>query len=75
MNPFTETATFQIGSRLVPRDVILHAAENFTNALQEITEYDTWISGVSFNVSREPDIPNAVNPAFRESSVSLVVGT
>lgn len=77
MNPFTETATFQLGSRLIPREVVLDDAKGFANALQEITdEYDgTWISGVSFNVSKTPDVPNAVNPAFREASVSLVVGT
>ncbi|KAK7932726.1 FAD binding domain-containing protein [Apiospora marii] len=77
MNPFTETATFQLGSRLIPRKVVLNAAEDFAHTLQEITdEHDgAWISGVSFNVSRAPDVPNAVNPAFRDASVSLVVGT
>ncbi|KAI0123259.1 hypothetical protein BJ170DRAFT_599226 [Xylariales sp. AK1849] len=75
INPFTETATFQIGSRLIPREVITHFPKNFTTTLQEITEYGSWISGVSFSVSRAPTVPNSVNPAFRESSVSLVVGT
>ncbi|KAF2965111.1 hypothetical protein GQX73_g8445 [Xylaria multiplex] len=74
---FTKTAEYQIGSRLIPRSVILGGAgAGFVAALREIsTQYGGTISGVLFNVSRAPAVPNAVNPAFREALVSLVVGT
>ncbi|KAK8131820.1 FAD-binding domain-containing protein, partial [Apiospora sp. TS-2023a] len=78
MNPGAETATFQLGSCLIPREVILNnATKGFAHALQGITDEHegTWISGVSFNVSTASDVPNVVDPAFREASVSLVVGT
>ncbi|KAI0095757.1 putative alcohol oxidase [Nemania sp. FL0031] len=76
MNPFTETAEYQIGSRLIPRSVILDNSSGFTSALREIcSKNGGTISGVSFNVSRASPVPNAVNPAFRKASVSLVVGT
>ncbi|KAI1490699.1 putative alcohol oxidase [Biscogniauxia mediterranea] len=75
MNPPYETAEYQIGSRLIPRTVIVEKAEAFTAALRRIAAHGTWISGVSFNVSRLPTVPNSVNPAFRSSSVSLVIGT
>lgn len=75
MNPDTATATFQIGSRLIPRTVITDKTNAFTKALQDITGYGAWISGVSFNVSRTPDVPNAAFHPWRESLVSLVIGT
>ena len=77
INPFTETAVFQIGSRWIPRQVLSTATSNFTNVLRSIGENapGAYISGVSFNVSRVPVVPNAVNPAWRSASISLVVGT
>ncbi|KAI1135145.1 putative alcohol oxidase [Hypoxylon sp. FL0543] len=75
MNPYCETALFQVGGRLIPRSVILDSLDNFTDALRAIGELNTLISGVSFNVSRAPDVANAVNPAFRSASISILVGT
>jgi hypothetical protein len=75
MNPFTETAVFQLGSRWIPRKVLSSSTSDFTEALRNIGETGSWVSGVSFNVSRLPNVPNAINPAWREASISLVVGT
>lgn len=75
MNPFTETAVFQIGSRWIPRQVLSTSTSKFVDVLRHIGKSGAWISGVSFNVSRLPDVPNAVNPAWRNASISLVVGT
>lgn len=75
MNPFTETAVFQIGSRWIPREVLSTKTSDFADVLRNIGRTGAWISGVSFNVSRAPDTPNAINPAWRNASVSLVVGT
>jgi hypothetical protein len=41
MNPDTATATFQIGSRLIPRSVIVDRAHAFTKTLQNITTHGT----------------------------------
>jgi hypothetical protein len=77
MNPFTETAVYQIGSRLIPRKVVLdNSAKNFIATLREISTIDGGIIlGPSFNVSNPPPVPNAVNPAFRDAMVSIVVAT
>jgi hypothetical protein len=75
MNPFTETAVFQIGSRWIPREVLSEKTSTLAQTLQRIGKTGAWISGVSFNVSRLPNIANAVNPAWRNGSISLVVGT
>ncbi|KAJ3567274.1 hypothetical protein NPX13_g6826 [Xylaria arbuscula] len=77
MNPFTKTAGYQIGSRLIPRSAILDSGGGaFVAALCEIsTQYGGTISGVSFNVSQTPAVENAVNPASREASLSPIVGT
>ncbi|PSN65035.1 FAD-binding domain-containing protein [Corynespora cassiicola Philippines] len=76
MNPTTEMGILQIGSRLIPREVITTASENLTTSLRAINEQaGAWISGLAFNVSKPPIVPNAVNPAWRESSISLVIGT
>ncbi|KAI8935079.1 hypothetical protein NX059_007674 [Plenodomus lindquistii] len=75
MNPFTESAVFQIGSRWIPRTVLANSTEKFTEVLRDIGETGSWISGVSFDVSRLPNVPNAINPAWRKASISLVVGT
>lgn len=75
MNPDTATATFQIGSRLIPKTVISHKTHEFRKALQNITKLGTWISGVSFNAGNAPKVPNSALKAWRDSYVSLVIGT
>ncbi|KAI1175120.1 putative alcohol oxidase [Nemania sp. FL0916] len=77
MNPFTETAIYQIGSRLIPRKVVLdNFAKSFIATLREISTIDGGIIlGPSFHVSKPPPVPNAVNPAFRDALVNLVVAT
>jgi hypothetical protein len=74
MNPLTEMGIFQIGSRLIPRKVIETKSEDFVDALRKINAQGAWISGLAFNAST-PKVANAVNPAWRSSIVSLVVGT
>ncbi|KAI0380260.1 putative alcohol oxidase [Hypomontagnella monticulosa] len=75
MNPYCQTALFQVGGRLIPRSTILDSTDDFVSALRGISDLgNTLISGVSFNVSKTPSVANAVNPAFREASVSVLVG-
>lgn len=75
MASYCETALFQVGGRLIPRSILLNSLDDFTDALRQISDMNTLVSGVTFNVSKAPDIENAANPAFREASVSLLVGT
>ncbi|KAI1371219.1 putative alcohol oxidase [Hypoxylon crocopeplum] len=73
--PFTEAGVFQIGSRLIPREVILNSTKELTAAMREIGTYGAMISGLSFNATRGPNVSNSISPAFRKASVSLVIGT
>ena len=75
LNPETAIGTFQIGGRLIPRTVVTEKTHAFRKALENITQYGTWISGLAFNVSKTPDVPNAAFKAWRKSLVSIVVGT
>ncbi|XXH05345.1 hypothetical protein Hte_011771 [Hypoxylon texense] len=75
MASYCETNLFQVGGRLIPRAILLDSLDDFTDALRKISDMNTLVSGVTFNVSKTPDVENAVNPGFREASVSLLVGT
>lgn len=76
MNPVTEIGVFQIGSRLIPRDVVKSKPGELASALRAINEQaSSWISGLAFNVSRTPAFPNAVHPAWRDAALSIVIGT
>ncbi|KAF2759924.1 FAD binding domain protein [Pseudovirgaria hyperparasitica] len=75
MNPLTETSSFDIGSRLIPRRVLRDNPSGIAETMQSLQRYGIVFSGVSFNVSKPSKSPNAVNQAWRESYVSLVVGT
>ncbi|OTA53999.1 putative alcohol oxidase [Hypoxylon sp. EC38] len=75
MAPFSEVGIVQIGARLIPREIILNSTNELTAAMREIGTYGTLISGLSFNATRNPGLSNSVTSAFREASVSLVIGT
>jgi hypothetical protein len=74
MNPFTEMGIFQIGSRLIPRQVIETKPNDFSEALKKVNAQGAWVSGVAYKTN-PPAIPNAVNPSWHSSIVSLVIGT
>jgi hypothetical protein len=76
MNPQSEMGIFQIGSRLIPHKTITGSTDEFVATLRAVNERaGAWVSGLAFNASKVPVVPNAVNPAWRTSSVSLVIGT
>ncbi|PVH94758.1 FAD binding domain protein [Periconia macrospinosa] len=70
----TPVAFGQLGGRLPPRSDIEFSTTSFTGALRTIAEKGGLISGLSFNVSRMPDVPNSVLPGWRRSTISLVTG-
>ncbi|XDG05843.1 hypothetical protein ABKA04_005458 [Annulohypoxylon sp. FPYF3050] len=74
MGPFTEVGVFQIGARLIPRDVFSGRPNELTAAMREIGTQGAMISGLAFNATKNPGVPNSVTSAFRQASVSLVIG-
>ncbi|KAK8135349.1 hypothetical protein PG984_003289 [Apiospora sp. TS-2023a] len=73
--PFTAVGVYQIGGRLIPQSILAKSATEFTRAMREIGTYGAALSGLSFKSPDSPIVPNSVSPAFREASISLVIGT
>ncbi|KAL4922038.1 hypothetical protein BDW62DRAFT_207823 [Aspergillus aurantiobrunneus] len=78
---YTTTAVnvteFHVGGALVPRSTIQSNPNGFISTLQEILRHEAAISSYSMNVSRPTNSPvsaNAVNPAWRNAAVSLLLG-
>ncbi|KAI1474613.1 FAD binding domain protein [Daldinia eschscholtzii] len=65
-----------IGGRLIPSSLLLSNSSitSLVEALRFIVSKDVLISGLSLNVSRTPTIPNSVNPAWRTTGFSAVIG-
>jgi hypothetical protein len=74
-NPDTAVSIFQIGGRLIPRNVISSNLNDLVNALRTINSKGALISGMSLNADSKSHPPNAVNPAWRETGLSIVLGT
>ncbi|ORY67015.1 uncharacterized protein BCR38DRAFT_464340 [Pseudomassariella vexata] len=76
MNPAPNITQYNIGSRLLPNSLLSSniSAASLVDALAFILDNDGVVSGLSVNVSRIPDVPNAVNPAWRQTIISAVVG-
>ncbi|EPS33802.1 hypothetical protein PDE_08764 [Penicillium oxalicum 114-2] len=75
MNPHSNITEAQIGGRLMPRDVIEYDTDGLFMTLRDIVEMGVVVSGVSLNVSRNSVPENAVNPAWRDAAISVVLGT
>ncbi|KAF7718297.1 Isoamyl alcohol oxidase [Penicillium ucsense] len=75
MNPHSNITEAQIGGRLMPRGVLDHSTDSLISTLRQISEQGAVVSGVSLNVSRHSVPDNAVNPAWRDAAISIVLGT
>ncbi|KAJ5380616.1 FAD-linked oxidoreductase sor8 [Penicillium cataractarum] len=75
MNPHSNITEAQVGGRLMPRSVLESTPSSLITALRGIAELGVVVSGVSLNVSRSPVPYNAVNPAWRDAAISVVLGT
>ncbi|KAI1185038.1 hypothetical protein F5B17DRAFT_446427 [Nemania serpens] len=67
---------YNLGSRLIPRDLVTQNTEAVVEAIRYISS-QTLMSGVSYNLSRSVSSPDdvAVNPYFRRALFSLTIGT
>ncbi|KAK6845937.1 hypothetical protein PG987_001125 [Apiospora arundinis] len=61
--------------RLIPRSILTESVTELTRVMREIGSYGAAISGLSFKSPDSPIVPNSISPAFREASISLVIGT
>jgi len=76
MNPPSNVTEYQLGGRLIPRSVVQSNTQGLTAALRKIGENGAVISGVSLSVPKKPETPaNAVNPAWRDALIDIVLGT
>lgn len=75
MNPHSNITEAQVGGRLIPRSVLESDPASLMKTLRGISEMGVVVSGVSLNVSRSPVPYNAVNPAWRDAAISIVLGT
>lgn len=75
-NPPPNVTEYNIGGRLIPRTLLTSqsSATSLVNAYRFINEAGAVISGVNVNVSNGTKVPNAVNPAWRSSITSNVIG-
>ncbi|KAF2843079.1 6-hydroxy-D-nicotine oxidase [Patellaria atrata CBS 101060] len=74
MNPPTAVANAQLGGRFIPRSVVKKNIGGLMKALRNINDAGALISGLAFNVDK-PHPSNSVNPAWRDTLISVVVGT
>lgn len=77
MSPDPEVTAGNFGGRLLPRSLLASKCDirKLVNALRFIVEDGGIISGLSINVGKKPSIPNGVNPAWRETAISAVIGS
>jgi hypothetical protein len=76
MNPPANVTEFQLGGRLIPRSVVQSNPKGLTTVFRNIGENGGVISGVSLSVPKKPGTPaNAVNPAWRDAMIDIVLGT
>lgn len=75
LHPKYDITEASIGGRLVPRSLVESddSTAGLMSAMRFITANDGLFSGVSFNVTSEPPVPNSVNPAWRTALFSAVI--
>ncbi|PYI01924.1 FAD binding domain protein [Aspergillus sclerotiicarbonarius CBS 121057] len=76
MNPPSNVTEAQIGGRMIPRSTVEHNSSALITAFKTIANHHgATISGVSMNASRNTIPDNAVNPAWRDLAIDVVLGT
>jgi hypothetical protein len=74
-DPPSLTDYAQIGSRLIPRSVVTEKTDELIQAIRDIIGYGAGVSGTAFKAPQKSGFSNSVNPEFRNSLISLTVGT
>lgn len=75
MNPHSNITEAQLGGRLMPRSTLDFDSTSLITTLRGIAELGVAVSGISLNVSRSPVPFNAVHSAWRNTAISVVLGT
>lgn len=77
MHPIYNITEANIGGRLIPRSLVSSnsSIRSLIDAMKFIVENGGEVSGVAVNVTRLPDVPNSVHPAWRSTLFSAVVAT
>lgn len=78
MTPPANITEFQLGGRLIPRSVVDSDSKRaeLINAFRTIGEKGAVISGVSVEASKKSgDVGNSVNAPWRDTAISIVLGT
>ncbi|KAJ2977104.1 hypothetical protein NUW58_g7913 [Xylaria curta] len=67
---------YSIGGRLIPRSLLSsdNSAAPLVDALRFIVKNGGVVSGVTLNVTKLPSSPNSVNPKWRTTACSIVIG-
>ncbi|XDG10327.1 hypothetical protein ABKA04_009942 [Annulohypoxylon sp. FPYF3050] len=75
LHPKYNITEASIGGRLIPRSIVASNSSTISlmDAMKFIISNGGQVSGVSINVTRPPDVPNSVNPAWRSTLFSAVV--
>ncbi|PYH42558.1 FAD-dependent oxidoreductase [Aspergillus saccharolyticus JOP 1030-1] len=78
MSPDVNISAYNLGGRLLPRRLLDSDPAILVDRFRSILASGAVLSGVSVNASRElprNTPPNAVNPAWRDAAIDLVIGT
>ncbi|KAL3429837.1 FAD binding domain protein [Aspergillus tetrazonus] len=72
--PIVNVSEVYLGGRLIPRSTIATHPSGLIEALHSIARQGAAISGLALNTSHVPAFPNAVNPSWRETGMSIILG-
>ncbi|KAL3472088.1 hypothetical protein BJX99DRAFT_266232 [Aspergillus californicus] len=72
--PVVNVSEVHLGGRLIPRSTIDAKPNALIEGLHSVAQQGAAISGLALNVSHAPSTPNAVNPAWRETGMSIIIG-
>lgn len=75
MNPKANITEAQLGGRLLPRSAIESNTTALVSTFQKLIAQGVAVSGISMNISRMVAPLTSANPAWRDTAVSLVIGT
>ncbi|CAJ2507919.1 Uu.00g091050.m01.CDS01 [Anthostomella pinea] len=76
VEPTNNVTEYNIGGRLIPRSLVETNLTALMATLQYIVADGSGVSGISVNVSSYPlDVANSVNPVWRTSIYSFVIGS
>lgn len=75
-NPSANITEFNLGGRLLPRTLAEsdEGLDKMVQAIRDVNNAGAVLSGIVVNVSKGQKVPNSVNPTWRTSIISAVLG-